>query len=421
MKRRINLIEKYLNTLLVFLIPTQLAIHFWPEFSLLFGIRIDYLAPTIYLTDLLFVTLFVNWSIRNNKVFIKDFIKRKWIIIALLLLIVFNTFFSISPIVSLVKWLKVFEMILFSYYIYKRKDVYSKNAVGKILLISLCIVSLVGITQFLTGKTIGGLFYIFGERTFDIFTPGIALVNLFGNNFLRVYSTFSHPNSLAGFLGLFFVFFYLDNLKINKYSRLFGLLLISITFILTFSLSSFIGILFTLVMLFLLKRNTNFLMLSNLVFYISFLIGLIFLVSSNKLVNLDLNFSSSSIERIRLAEVSGKIISENIFFGTGINTFILSMGNNLTFNNAVWLLQPVHNIFLLLLSELGITGVLLIYVVFCLFLKRTDKHKNINAKWIFLSIFFVLITGSLDHYWLTIQQNIMLLSLIIGISARETS
>ena len=50
-------VERYLVNLFVFLIPTQLALHFWLPGSFVFGIRVDYLAPSIYLTDILFVLI----------------------------------------------------------------------------------------------------------------------------------------------------------------------------------------------------------------------------------------------------------------------------------------------------------------------------------------------------------------------------
>src|SRR5687767_1088681 len=51
-----------LYTLLLLFLPTQLGKHFWPEYSLLSGFRVDYLSPTLYLTDMLVLLLFLQWS-----------------------------------------------------------------------------------------------------------------------------------------------------------------------------------------------------------------------------------------------------------------------------------------------------------------------------------------------------------------------
>ena len=50
----------FLFYLLLLLLPTQLGKHFWPTFSYVLGTRVDYLSPTLYLTDIiiLFITLF---------------------------------------------------------------------------------------------------------------------------------------------------------------------------------------------------------------------------------------------------------------------------------------------------------------------------------------------------------------------------
>ncbi len=50
---------KYIHRLPLLLIaffPTQVGIHFWFNASLVLGRRVDYLAPTLYLVDILLIT-----------------------------------------------------------------------------------------------------------------------------------------------------------------------------------------------------------------------------------------------------------------------------------------------------------------------------------------------------------------------------
>src|SRR3989344_9415701 len=47
--------------LLILFLPTQLGRHFWPNFSFVSGIRIDYLSPTLYATDIFILLIFVFW------------------------------------------------------------------------------------------------------------------------------------------------------------------------------------------------------------------------------------------------------------------------------------------------------------------------------------------------------------------------
>ena len=56
-------LQRWIFYWLVFLIPSNLAKH-WPQsWSYVNGILVDYLIPTVYLTDILVVALLVLWGI----------------------------------------------------------------------------------------------------------------------------------------------------------------------------------------------------------------------------------------------------------------------------------------------------------------------------------------------------------------------
>ena len=74
MKRFLEALEKILLFLFVLLIPTQLGKHFWPEWSRVVGIRVDYLSPTLYFLDLVWLGLFL---ITNCQLLITDCKKRR--------------------------------------------------------------------------------------------------------------------------------------------------------------------------------------------------------------------------------------------------------------------------------------------------------------------------------------------------------
>src|SRR5580692_2023869 len=62
-------IESLLLSLFFLFLPTQLGKHFWPDFSIVSGIRIDYLSPIIYVTDILVVLLFAFFLVRQMRLF----------------------------------------------------------------------------------------------------------------------------------------------------------------------------------------------------------------------------------------------------------------------------------------------------------------------------------------------------------------
>jgi len=407
-------IEKYLNYLLLFLLPTQTALHFWPASSLVFGIRVDYLAPTLYLTDILFLILCVHWFFWKRKRFIFNK-KTKIFFLLIVCLALVNTVFSTATIPTLYKWFRLFEMAAFYFYVSERKDVFSQAKTVSVFFYSAIFFSVIGIYHFVFGKTIGVPFNFLGERSFTFSTPGIALVKIGGRNFLRAYSTLPHPNALAAYLALTILFIGERLLKKTNVFKIAGLLIIITAYVLTFSLSSNIALLvcFVGVFVFKNKKTRKTLKYLSLVFiFISFL----FLSFSKNRTFENFTFPESIAQRIQLANASGDLISGNFLLGTGLNTFII---NEVKVNNIfwqTWLLQPVHNVFLLVFSEVGIFGLIFVYYIFFTSIKKTIGQKDTG---LFLVLLFVLTTSLFDHYWFTLQQNLLLLAFVLAILPKE--
>lgn len=360
--------------LIIFSLPFQLGYHYWPPWAYIYGIRVDYLAPTIYFTDIL-VLLFVFTDIK----FIKSLNKLKKWIIAILVIAFLNIFFANSPTIALIKWLKVLELSLFAGSIaYVKFDKYKEIIVP--LSLSLIIISLLGIAQFLNEGSLGGVYWLLGERTFTINSVGIALGEMWGRVYLRPYSTFSHPNSFAGYLLVSLLLVYI--LGKRKNIMFTATIAVSLTaFVLCASLSAFIACLVVLVIiLFQHNRNLSLLMLAPTF--------------------------ADVYERVKLAEVSIHIFKSKPFLGVGLNNFILALSTTKVDSRVLWKLQPVHNIFLLVLSELGIIGV----AIFSFIIFKTFKNKKFT-----IILVAILTTGMFDHYWLTLQQNQLLLGLVLGI------
>ncbi len=360
-------IEKLLFYLLLFLIPSQLSYHFWPEYSFIFGIRVDYLSPTIFLTDILAILLI---SLSRTKV------KNTWLLIIFVLAGI-NISVSHLPLVSLWKWVKILELIYLTKYIFDHPKLISSSLFAKILSLSFIFISLVGILQFLKGGTIGGILYFLGERSFDINTPGIALQTILGKEYMRAYSTFSHPNSLAGYLVLGLIYFFSTKKRnlLNVLATVFS----TICLFLTFSLSAFIGL-----FVYVIAKN----------FKIGILILVVLLSLMLPFVKNKDTYSLEVKERIEQANFSKTMISNNFILGTGLGTF----------PSYDVRLQPIHNVFLLVFTETGFLGFLTLILLLHKFLKNRNS-----------AIFILLIViGIFDHYFLTLQQNMLSLSFVIG-------
>lgn len=399
-------INKFTLFTLLFLLPTQLALHFWPAWAFVFGIRIDLLAPALYLTDILiFILVTLNFKI------FQPYYKY---IVVLIALAAVNCLFSTSPSESIYRWLKVFEFALFAIFIVKQ-NIFKIETIIKTLFYSSVFFSLIGIFQFLKNNTIGGLLYWLGERSFNIVTPGIALVSLNGVEHLRAYSTFSHPNSLAGFLGAILIFALLSGILKRNISNILCVVVISACFFLTFSLSAYFGLLVVLFFVLFFRKEKIFTFSVLMFIFISVLSSLLLTLFSPAIISKFGPFQNNINERFNLAHLAGLMISKNFLFGLGLGTFIINIPGLQSGLNYLWLLQPVHNIFLLVFSETGIIGLL----GFCLFIykiiKKSLSQKKINLVLTFLFIIFTALT---DHYWLTLQQNFLLFSLLIGLALR---
>jgi len=107
-------------------------------------------------------------------------------------------------------------------------------------------------------------------------------------------------------------------------------------------------------------------------------------------------------KRVSLVVSAKNMFIDSPFLGIGNGNFV-SLLPKYQEKNIFWL-QPVHNIFLLILSEIGIFGVVLL----CKMFGRIRK-KN----WQILGI--IIVTGMLDHYWVTLPQNFWLAAIILGL------
>ena len=128
--------------------------------------------------------------------------------------------------------------------------------------------------------------------------------------------------------------------------------------------------------------------------------------SSNKYVSYE-----RVAQRLELANIAGQSAIESPIFGKGLNTFIPNLPKFQVGGNSIWLLQPVHNIFLLAFSETGMVGLIVIVILFYLMLIKFGKTKK---YYLLIPFIFVILTGTTDHYWLTLQQNNLLLVFLIS-------
>ncbi len=396
-----NKIGKILLALLILLIPIQFGLHLWPNFAFIKGVRVDYLSPTIYATDILLMllVLFRIGKIKINPSFVGGFV----------VFSIINIYYSINRDISFLKLLKIGEL----YLLFEAIRSFTKTELNKLiykpLLFSIILFSLIGLFQVIEGQTLGGLFYYLGERTFSKFSPGIATVVLSGDTLLRAYSTFSHPNSFAGYILVsIFILRHLSR-KIDRKSTAYviGRNLSMFTLVLTFSLGAYVSMAVSYLLTKVAKTFKSPMVILVLLFLLSYFLMLL------ADTNVGLSIGESIDQRLELTKESVNIFVENPFTGVGANNFIVAM-SDLNPGRYFWLLQPVHNIYLLILSETGLIGLVMSFILLLIILNKSHRHKYLNY-----AMFTILITGLFDHYSLTLQQNLLINTLLIGLIFKE--
>ena len=429
--------EKNIFRLLVFFSFTQLAYHFWPNWSYVFGLRVDYLSVAVYFTDLLVLALFAVWisKYKPKKKFVFSFnsLSAAGANYALLFILfaLLNIFFAFHKELALFKWLRVLEMFFVGYYIYRSKEFEIKSWFFVPLAYSVVLLSFVSVLQFIFQKTIGGPFIYLGERTFSSSTPGIALWDFRGRQFLRAYSTFPHPNSMAGYLGLVLILLvgYWKRLSSRKTLFSAAFLLGAVSLFLSVSLNAAFSLLIalSLFLLFRFSKNKPFRLVAYAPLVLIVVTFGLFLVWGWLFPNIGAGragyetsvtgrMGESLYRRAVLSTASLEIFSLSPVLGTGLNNFISRLPFTEVVPTVLWWLQPVHNVFLLVLSELGVVGLVVVFIVLQKTTLRLVKKKSV----VFLAaVVFVLLTGMWDHYWLTLQQNQLILALVLGMSARD--
>ena len=424
-------IHRILFYILLVFLPTQTGYHFWPAWTMILGRRVDYLSPTLYGTDIIVCLLLLSWFVsERKKVSMKNLfgrirnISRPMFFIGVIFFVVLNIILATSPVVTVFKWIKILEFGALAWYVIKTKPKFS--SVVPFFGIGVLYSSVIAITQFILQHSIGGLLWWLGERTFSNLTSGIAQINvckpytLICTLLLRAYGTFSHPNVLGGYIAIslpmmvsVLILHRQQQLPINKKILMaitwLAIILGTVALILTFSRSAWvIGILGLIGSLFIWgKKRLSVIRLAIIFIPIALIMATM------------INIQEESVmirNELNLAALQQFLTSP--FVGIGLGNFLVKLPEYLV-SRQIYFLQPVHNIYLLILTETGIIGLGTFFFIIWHAVKNLSGtyHQNVQEKQIIkTSLFALLLLGLVDHYLLTIQQGQLLLTLLLAFS-----
>ncbi len=395
---------------LIFSIPTNLFKTFLVETAYVRGLQVDYLIPKFHLSDIFLITLFFVLIFKaENRKFLTKKIKALQYKPALGVLGILFILFQITsahPIVSLLFLLRIFILTITCVIVANNTHLLKSQITISAVKITLIFQSLLAWYQYLTQ---GSLFnyYFFGETNLNAYA-GVAQSSLLGVQKILPYGTTAHPNILAGVLTIFTLFLY-NNLSKNskiKHTEILMLMLSVSAILLTQSISALLGLLFGFTFIYFNKKNKISLTLKKIsqlfLFLNIFVVFFLFALSSQ-----DMKSSTSISRRNFLNTASLTMLQSAPITGKGLQNFTAYLEENSTNREVVRFIQPVHNILLLILSETGFIGIVLITLVLLPIIK---KGKKIQHPEYLLALLPIMV---LDHYLLTIQSGLLLFSLTI--------
>ncbi len=445
--------QYFLFLLIVFFISSQVGYHFWPQFSYVNGVRVDYLSPILYLLDILIVgwigvSLWMHHPhpsplpLREREIDKATgssitFRRGRVILIALLILdLVWNVFAARSVGAHLFGLVKLVEFGLFGILVaWKFRQDWISGLV-RALSLSAILSSVLAIWQFLAKGSIGALWYFLGERTFSTSTIGISTVNL-DQQILRPYAAFAHPNLLAFFLFISVVFCS-NRLKFEsafwKYILILSTFLSVIGIVLSFSRISIL-----LVVCFFFYEIYSKLKAKYRYFGLGFFQILIPFLAVFAYANYSTFLLRGIDLRQELLIQAFEIFKKSPYFGIGLNNFFVWQEPLIKTISPINL-QPPHNIFLVALLSLGLFGFFIFPVLlisaFKSLLGKIRTTNNLPAmlriarrageqQSFYMSVLLVLvgiiIVGMFDHFFLTLEQGQVMLALILGLAFSNIS
>jgi len=389
-------LSKIFFYIFIFLLPWQTRLILFPQ-------KIEYLGFSIYLSEIFLWLALGFWllesykKIRFNKIFL---------------------FFYIFTFISLM-WadnkisgfrlvLYMFEGMLIYEYIKNNKKIITSSIY--IFLSSLFFAFLLGLSQFINLGSVE--FKWLGLASRGAWNLGDIVLDDGVGRWLRIYGSLPHPNIFGGYLAvaILFIGYLIKKENKNNFRYFFNYFLAGVfTFglLLTFSRSAWLA--FIVAFLYFIFKNLSNKNVRKFFFFIIILSSLLVyifypLIKSRTTSSLIENRSIS--ERQIFTKEALVLWKNNPLLGVGIGNYIVALEKQYLYKFE-YQYQPVHNIFLLILTELGIFG----FLLFLLLLRRVYKESHYKP----LLILFIIV-GLFDHYLWTLYPGVLLFWVSLSLS-----
>lgn len=439
-----------LLVLWVALLPLQTRFILHQGF--LAGGKWEYGTLSIYLTDVLLLAAFIFLVLSRPKGFWKLPRAVPGIVPVVVIGIAGASFVSLLQAsdvgVALALWTRMLAGMLAWWFILRSPVRLSWIAVGVIA--SAAIEAVVALLQFMNQRVAESTLFGIAEQFPS--TPGVSVVESVLGRFLRAYGTLPHPNMLAGWLVLALVFtvgLYLrSHDKLERSVLLMAFLVTQTGLFLTFSrgaILTWFAVFLLLLTAVLLRERTErlrpgwfpfhrphpFLGMKMLKLTIAALLGvglLTYIFSPLLTVRTGVigRLERLSVDQrlVQLDDVQ-RVVERHWIFGTGIGNYTKALHDEIDSKRDPWEYQPVHNVYLLFFSELGVFGALVVIWAIvaiagvAIVAHRGEWRRRIDRDIPWLAIgslllLAVFLISFVDHYFWSLPFGIMTFWAVFG-------
>lgn len=419
-------IINWLILILLFLLPWQTRWIY--EIATLNGLTWEYGTLGLYGTEILLWIIIILTSVKIfsekllwKKISSYEHLKKRWINLVFAIVFIFFISYSwiISPVVSVTNQFLNYLLggicLMLAIVLFR----ISQKKVFLTMWLSGVVQGVFAIYQFLTQKVVSNKWLGLAEH--DPYNSGTAVIQFGEDRWLRAYGSFGWPNSLGIYLAVLFVLGFIIYFYSKPKYRLFALvgqMIILVGLLFSFSrnawISAFVGVTSLLIIIFL-KYNKK--KLKEFIYPVTILIilSLLIIIACKPLFVARFN-TGNYLEKLSITErtsqliVAKTVITQNLFFGVGpgLYTYYLSQNYPAPVYGSY---QPVHNIYLLILAEVGILffGILLGVLIFLGF-----NIWKVNPLYLAVVI-TLLISGMLDHFLWSLYVGQVFFWIVLGV------
>jgi hypothetical protein len=338
---------------------------------------------------------------------------------ALLVIAILSTLWSLdwrtSLYVTLQSWL-AFGLFLT---LCGRPSVWRSFALGSVAALFLQVV--IGIWQVVSQSTVFTM-------SLDLDWPGNIIPSMSGASvvqlvdgvrWLRAYGTFPHPNILGGW-NLALLASLLTLILLPQKRRLPALILFGaglILLVLTFSRSAWLGLVATTGILFVRRKRLDRKSLHLISATGVLCIALVFIplrqMFFTRLFGTQIQTEqASNFTRFWLVQRTGELIRQRPILGVGVGSYSLALSGHVP---DFYDIEPVHNIPLLVWSELGLGGLVAVSGLVLTIAIRSFKIRRPQAIVFSAALAGLFVVSLFDHYLWTLAPGRMLFAAMLGL------